>query len=92
MQFGNKISLASRFSTVFVYKQHSTLKFNSGKIGAVYMIPGRLSHRREFAPVAFLGSVFVDVMPSKNCHAGATHTGARVHSGCCTGVKISVKR
>lgn len=38
------------FSTVFVYTQDSTLKFNSGKIGAVYMIPERLSHRREFAP------------------------------------------
>ena len=75
------------FSTVFVYT-----RFNSGKIGAVYMILGRLSLRREFAPFAFLGSVFVDVMPSKNCHAGATHTSARVHSSCCTGVKISVKK
>lgn len=34
------------------------------------MIPGRLSHRREFAPVPFLGSVFVDVMPSKTVKLG----------------------
>ena len=67
MQFRNKISWQIAFLQCLF--THNTLH-RSGKIGAVYMIPGGLSHLREFAPVPFLGSVFVDVMPSKTVMLG----------------------
>ena len=57
----------------------------------VYMIPGRLSHRREFTPVPSLISEFVYMIPPKNAMLGRL-TPARVHPGCCTGAKISFQR
>ena len=46
-------------------------------LGGVYMIPGWLSHQREFTPVPSLSSVLVQSHNiTEKCHAVATHTGA----------------
>ena len=47
------------------------------------MIPGRLSHRREFTPVPSLSSVFAYMISPKEVMLGCL-TPARVHPGCCT--------
>ena len=59
----------------------------------VYMIPGRLSSRREFTPVRFCGSVSVymilpqNVMPARviptRVHPGSCdfHLGTKIHPG-----------
>ena len=60
-------------------------------LGGVYMIPRRLSHRREFTPVPSLSSVFVYMISPKKVMLGRP-TPARVHPSCCTGAKISFRR
>ena len=59
--------------------------------GGVNMIPGRLSHRREFTPVPSLSSVFVYMISPIKAMLGRLNT-AQVHPGCCTGAKISFRR
>ena len=54
------------------------------------MIPGRLSHWRAFTPVPSLSSVFAYMISPKKVMLGRL-TPARVHSGCCTGAKISFR-
>ena len=48
------------------------------ELKGVYMIPGRLSHRREFTPVLSLSSVFVYMISPKKVTLGRL-TPARVH-------------
>ena len=49
------------------------------------MISGRLSSRREFAPVPSYGSVFVYMIPTQNVMP-ARVIQARVHPGSCAGI------
>ena len=53
------------------------------------MIPGRLSHWREFNPVPSLSSEFVYMISPKKVMLARLRP-ARVHLGCCTRVKNSV--
>ena len=61
-----------------------------GKLGGVYMyvIPGRLSFRREFTPIPSYGSVFVCMIPPQNVMPTRVIP-ARVHPGSCTRARFS---
>ena len=59
-------------------------------LGGVYMTLGRLSRRCEFTPISSRGSVFVYMIPSQNVMP-APVTPAWVHSGSCTGARISLR-
>ena len=54
------------------------------------MVPGGLSHRREFTPLPSLSSVFVYMISLKKVMLGRL-TPARAHPGCCTAAKISFR-
>ena len=56
----------------------------------VYMIPGRLSRRRESTPVPFHSSTFVYMIPPQNVKPARVNP-AWVHPGCCTGARISLR-
>ena len=60
-------------------------------LGGVYMISGRLSSRREFAPVPSYGSVFVYMIPTQNVMP-ARVIQARVHPGSCAGIFIPARK
>ena len=57
-------------------------------LGGVYMIPKRLSSRREFTPVPSYGSVFIYMIPPQNVMP-ARVIPARVHPGSCAGARFS---
>ena len=63
------------------------------KLGGVYMIPGRLSSRREFTPVPSCGSVFVYMISKQNVIPArvipARVIPARGHPGSCAGARFS---
>ena len=59
-------------------------------LGGVYMTLGQLSRRCEFTPIPSRGSVFVYMIPSQNVMP-ARVTPAWVHSGSCTGARISLR-
>ena len=59
-------------------------------LGGVYMTLGRLSRRCEFTPIPSRGSVFVYKIPPQNVKP-ARVTPAWVHSGCCTGARMSLR-
>ena len=59
-------------------------------LGGVYMIPVWLSFRCEFIPVPTCGSVFVYMIPVRNA-APVRVIPVRVHSGSCTGTKVSFR-
>ena len=87
-----------------IFEQVQTLGLEIGDetcldmLGAVYMIPGWLSHWHKFAPgwlvlslrheltqLPSISSVFVYMMPPKNVMLGQL-TPVRVYPGCCTEV------
>ena len=86
MEFSN---LAKMHRKRFAPEEKKTSKAVTSR--GVYMISGRLLHRREFTPVPPLSSVFVYMIPPKNVILGRL-TPVRDHSGCCTGAKISLRR
>ena len=54
------------------------------------MTPGRLSRRSEFTPILSHGSTFVYMIPPQNAMPERV-TPARVHPGCSTGARISLR-
>ena len=72
-----------------MFNKSVLVKFNcSVELGGVYMIPGRLSSRREFTLVPSCGSVFVYMIPKQNVMPGRVIP-ARVHPGSCAGARFS---
>ena len=66
----------------------ATRQKRANDLGGVYMIPGRLSSRRELTPVPSCGSVFVYMIPKQNVMPVRVIP-ARVHPGSCAGARFS---
>ena len=82
--------IAVTFFSLFIHFSFYSFFLFADNSEGVYMIPGRLSRRRESTPVPSHGSTFVYMIPPQNVMP-ARVTPAWVHPGCCTGARISLR-